>query len=290
MQKPSLRIPVLVSALVLAGSLVGCGMDPSYGYMPGNFNGLQLGQMSAPQAHAFGYNIARARAERQIRFHLPVFGALPPSVDLRQYCPPIEDQGQLGSCTAFAGSGYREFMEIKDGQQLTPLSQLFLYYNERVAEGTVDQDSGATIQECMTSLANIGMAPLADDPYDISKFTQKPPAQAYSDAGAFKIHGFTMLGNLQDTKAALAQGHPVDIGFTVYQSFENIGSDGMMPVPQANESILGGHSVDVVGYDDARQVLIVRNSWGSSWGDQGYFYMPYAFYTSDNVSEMAIAQ
>lgn len=295
MNKLSLRIPMLASALLLAGSLVGCGVDMGqggYGYNAPGFNVAPMGEM-AVQTHSFGYNVQRARMEtaRMIRSHIFLGQQLPGSVDLRNECSPIADQGQLGSCTAFGiGKGLREFMEKSSGQQVVPASALFLYYNERVAEGTVDQDSGATIAEGMTSLAQTGIAPEQDDPYDISKFTQKPSAKAYQDATAFKINGYKMIGSLDDTRAALAQGKPVVIGFTVYQSFENIGSDGVMPVPQPNESILGGHCVLVVGYDDARQMLIVRNSWGTGWGDQGYFYMPYAAYTTNNVSEMAIAQ
>jgi len=124
-------------------------------------------------------------------------------------------------------------------------------------------------------IAKTGAAPETAWPYDITKFTQKPPAEAYSAAPANKFKSTKQLSGLDDVKTSLAGGHMVAFGFRVYESFKKIGADGVMPIPSSSEKLLGGHAILAVGYDDAKQALIVRNSWSDKWGDHGYFYMPY---------------
>jgi C1A family cysteine protease len=240
-------------------------------------------------ARKFGFNIQRYQnviAKRAHITHLPRQGALRGSVDLRSLCTPIADQGQLGSCTAFAmGKGMREMIANKNGEDKTPVSPMFLYYEERVLEDSVDYDSGATMADGMQVLTDTGVAKEATCPYNIANFTDKPSAAAYAEAGAMKIHDATNIQGLEDTKTALNNGQSVAIGFRVYDSFRKIGKDGMMPVPKPGEQVLGGHAVLVVGYDDAKKVLIVRNSWGAKWGDAGYFYMPYEVASSAQVMD-----
>jgi C1A family cysteine protease len=244
--------------------------------------------------HKLGWD--RARYEQLFAPHahpvrIPRAGQLPTTADNRQFCAPIADQGQLGSCTAFSMvKGLREYLQRKEGQAQTPLSPLFFYYQERAADGTIGSDSGSTLTEGMSVLQHIGTSPESDDPYNIAQFKVKPSAQAYSDAGAWKVKTTTQLASLDDVKTALASGHAVSFGFTVYASFRNIKADGLMPTPKRGESVLGGHAVCAVGYDDAKQVLIVRNSWGTSWGDQGYFYMPYAVASGGDADEFFTAE
>ncbi|WP_122628272.1 C1 family peptidase [Lucifera butyrica] len=213
---------------------------------------------------------------------------LPTKVDLRASCSPIVDQGELGSCTANAiASGLREYLELKAGQSLTTLSRLFLYYEERLLEGTVNEDSGAEIRDGMKVLNQIGVCPEADWPYDISTFTNPPNNKDVADAAAFKVSEYHRIASLTQLKAALAEGLPVVIGIEVYASFESdeVAKTGIVPIPdKSKEQYLGGHAVLVVGYDDSRNMLIVRNSWGDSWGDKGYCYLPYDYfnqYSSD---------
>src|SRR6266568_4205862 len=112
---------------------------------------------------------------------------LPSKIDMRSKCSPVEDQGQLGSCTANALVGALEFLEIKDGAPFVDLSRLFVYYNERVIEGTVDQDSGAFIRDGIKSLAKQGVCPEKEWPYRVRDFTRKPTAKCYSDARKHQI-------------------------------------------------------------------------------------------------------
>ncbi|MEI5995882.1 C1 family peptidase [Paraburkholderia bengalensis] len=214
--------------------------------------------------------------------------ALPPSVDLRTQCPPIYDQGDLGSCTGNGIAAAMQFERMK--QNLTPNfipSRLFIYYNERVIEHTVNSDSGAMIRDGMKSVAKLGDCPETLWPYDISKFAVKPPSNAYSEALKDRVVQYQRLvQNLSQMKGCLASGYPIVFGFTVYESFESpqVTRTGVVPMPAHGEQVLGGHCVVAVGYDDAHQRFIVRNSWGTGWGMDGYCTMPYAYLIDPNLS------
>ncbi len=212
---------------------------------------------------------------------------LPTQVDLRPQCPPVYDQGQLGSCTANAIGGALEFDQIKEGQQPFTPSRLFIYYNEREIEGTVDSDSGAQIRDGVKSVNQQGAPPETDWPYDITKFTEKPPQPAYDHAAQHKAILYQRLTQvLGQLKGCLASGFPFVFGFVVYESFESqeVASTGQAPLPQAGEKQLGGHAVLAVGYDENQQRFIVRNSWGPGWGMEGYFTMPYPYLLQQTLS------
>jgi len=212
-----------------------------------------------------------------------LLGAVPPTlpavVDLRNYDSPIQDQGQLGSCTGNAIGGMIDLLDKKSGKNLV-VSRLFIYYQERVLEGTVNYDAGAYIRDGIKAVNTYG-APLETIwPYNISRFKTRPTTAAYTDAAKRKAGAYQRVTNFAGVKTALAQGYPVAVGFTVYESFEgNLNNTtGMMPYPNVNtEQVLGGHAVAIVGYNDNLNGgrFICRNSWGTGWGDHGYFYMPY---------------
>jgi C1A family cysteine protease len=213
---------------------------------------------------------------------LETMGALPSKVDLRPQCPSVYDQGQLGSCTANAIAGALEFDEIKEKKPNPWVpSRLFIYYNERLIEGTVSSDSGAQLRDGVKAVANQGACPETDWPYVITKFKSKPPAKAFSDASQDKARQYLRIPQASSQmKSCLADGFPFVFGFTVYESFESqqVASTGNVPMPNTStEKVLGGHAVCAVGYDDSKQVFIVRNSWGPGWGLKGYCMMPYAY-------------
>ena len=206
---------------------------------------------------------------------------LPAQVDLRGQCPKeVYDQGQLGSCTANAIAGGFEFDLLKQQAQDFMPSRLFIYYNERVIENTVDSDSGAMIRDGIKSVSKQGVCPETDWPYDISKFTNKPSDQCYQEALQHRVTSYQRIPRvLNQFKGCLAHGFPFVFGFRVYESFESdeVAKTGVVPMPAANEQALGGHAVLAVGYDDEQQRFIVRNSWGVGWGMSGYFTLPYAY-------------
>ncbi|MGV3527096.1 MAG: C1 family peptidase [Candidatus Sericytochromatia bacterium] len=209
---------------------------------------------------------------------------LPNQVDLRRWASPIDDQADLGACTGFSIKAARELMLIRDGQEPTTLSPLFIYYYERQREGTVDEDAGATIVSGMEVLKEIGVAREALWSYDPSndnnpdtkeKFQLPPSAEANQDAGRYRVKGIRPLETLRAIRYALAHRSPVIIGIEVYEAFYE--TNGWLPRPNPKEASQGGHAVTVVGYDDVKEVLIVKNSWGPAWGDKGYFYLPYDY-------------
>jgi C1A family cysteine protease len=217
-----------------------------------------------------------------------LLAALPTKADLRPQCPPVYDQGQLGSCTANSIGAAFEFDQMKQNISSFAPSRLFIYYNERAMEGTINSDSGAQIRDGIKSIGQQGVCPETDWPYDISKFTVKPPPQAYTDAAKNKAISYSRVARtLPQMKGCLASGYPWVFGFTVYESFESpqVAQTGIVPMPSSKEQVLGGHAVLCVGYDDSQQRFIVRNSWGLGWGIQGYFLMPYAYLLDTNLSD-----
>jgi C1A family cysteine protease len=219
----------------------------------------------------------------------PLLAALPTTVDLRPECPPVYDQGQLGSCTANAIGGAIQFEQMKQKIKDFVPSRLFIYYNERVIENTVSTDSGAQIRDGIKVVVKQGAPPEVPDwPYDISKFADKPPANAYADAAKNKVMSYQRVTRaLAQFKGCLASGYPFVFGFTVYDSFESatVAQTGHVPMPQASEKVVGGHAVVAVGYDDTNQWFIVRNSWADTWGMKGYFTMPYQYLLETNLSD-----
>jgi len=223
--------------------------------------------------------------------------ALPAHTDLRPTCPPVYDQGQIGSCTANAIAGAHEFDQMQQHlgglSPFTP-SRLFIYYNERVTEGTVNSDSGAQIRDGIKSIASLGVCredptwPYDGDPFPPNNLlTQKPSASAYSEALKYVAVRYQRVGQvLNQMKGCLASGYPFVFGFTVYDSFETdvVAKTGVVPMPAAGEQVLGGHAVLAVGYDDGQQRFIVRNSWGINWGMSGYCTMPYLYLSSASLA------
>lgn len=213
---------------------------------------------------------------------------LPPSIDLRSQCPPVYDQGQLGSCTANAIGAAIQFGQMKQqlAQIFTP-SRLFIYYNEREMEGTIDTDSGAMIRDGIKSAAKQGVCPENMWPYNIAMFREKPTEACYQVAAEHKVVLYQRLvQTLNQMKGCLASGDPFVFGFSVYESFESpeVGTTGHAPLPTTSEQQLGGHAVMAVGYDDANQWFVCRNSWGTDWGMEGYFTLPYAYLTDRGLA------
>jgi C1A family cysteine protease len=217
----------------------------------------------------------------------PVTPALPPRIDLRQFCSKVEDQGNLGSCTANALAGALEFLEKRDKVSFADLSRLFIYYNERVIEHSVRSDSGAMLRDGIKTLAKQGVCAERSWPYIISKFSNRPGAPCYREASDHQITSYHRILTLDGMRTCLAEGFPFVFGFTVYESFEaqQVAKTGRVEMPKPGERAVGGHAVMAAGYDDAEKRFIVRNSWGAKWGMKGYFTIPYAYLSDRNLSD-----
>jgi C1A family cysteine protease len=176
-------------------------------------------------------------------------------------------------------------MLVKNNNTLSPLSRAFLYYKEREKEGTTSQDAGAMPVDGMDVLKTLGVCSDSEMPYKDSDYTTAPTSQDITDAAPYRITEYHAVAGLALMKAALAEGNPVVLGIQVYESFEDA-LNGIIPMPNtATEQLMGGHAVLAVGYDDAKQWVIVRNSWSDQWGDKGYCYIPYGFFTPELVSD-----
>jgi len=228
----------------------------------------------------------------------PKPASLPASADLREWCSPVEDQRSLGSCTANAGVGAIEYYERRAFGRHIDASRLFLY---KVTRNLMKMkgDTGAYLRKTMGAMVLFGVPPEEYWPYtdDGEKFDKEPPAFCYAFAQNYKTiqyyrhdpPGVLPGAVLERVKAHLAGGHPSMFGFTVYSSIELADKRGAIPFPGPSERILGGHAVVAVGYDDRVKIatassggecmgaLLIRNSWGKGWGDNGYGWLPYEY-------------
>lgn len=222
--------------------------------------------------------------KRDLKYTVAKTPVLPTKIDLRAMCPPVYDQGQLGSCVANATAGAFEYEQKRQGIQSWTPSRLFIYYNGRVIEGTVPYDYGLYVRDGIKTVVKSGVCNEIEWPYTISQFAVQPTTQCYTDAKKNEATQYLSLNNsvITTLKTCLLEGYPFILGFTVYSSFESehVATTGIMPMPNfKTEQVLGGHCVMCVGYDDSKSAFIMRNSWGTSWGLGGYFYMPYAYAT-----------
>jgi C1A family cysteine protease len=238
--------------------------------------------------------------DHQFSTSLMKLGPLPSKVDLRKLCPKVYDQGQIGSCTANAIAGAIEFDLKKQGKPVFTPSRLFIYYNERAMEHAVATDSGAQIRDGVKSANKLGVCPETEWTYVATpadpntniwppgaKPAQKPTPNCYTDALNHQVLNYQAVPrDLSQFRGCLAAGYPFVLGFTVYSAFESaqVAQTGVLNMPTSAEQVLGGHAVLAVGYDDAAQRFIIRNSWGPGWGQKGYFTMPYSYLLSANLS------
>jgi C1A family cysteine protease len=226
---------------------------------------------------------------RDARLALPKLTDLPASVDLSAdpAMPPIYDQGALGSCTANAIAAAVDFENYRQNKEFVTPSRLWIYYQERVIEGTVDEDAGASLRDGMKAVSKLGVCPESDWPYDIKTFAKKPPQRDYISALKDKVLLYEAAPQeLFALKSVLASGLPIVFGFSVYESFEGnaVAKTGVLPMPSPKESMIGGHACVLVGYNDAHDRFLVRNSWGAAWGNDGYFEMPYQYPTNASLA------
>lgn len=200
-------------------------------------------------------------------------------VDLRGVnMPPVYDQLAIGSCTCNAGAAAYDFAHASAGLGFITPSRLFPYANARIMEGTdLSNDSGAQIRDVVKSFATMGVCPEAEWPYIESQFSVAPPKECYESALKDLVLEYQSVEQ-NGIMAALNQPQPkpVIIGFTVYQNFESdeVAKSGIVSMPLASESAVGGHAVLCVGYDLESSTYLCRNSWGSDWGQAGYFTLP----------------
>lgn len=220
-------------------------------------------------------------------------GALATTVDLSANCTTVKDQGSLGSCTAFACVGMMEYFLKKNGVVVKDdlLSELFLYYNSRVLieGGEPTDDSGAYLRDVLIAMNKYGVCLESVCPYVTGKYAQKPTSPSYADGLNYQVVKYATIPTsnvnlaLADLKALLANGQVFVGGVVCYSNFFNA-SKGVIPPPSG--TVIGGHAVLFVGYDDNKKLFKFKNSWSARWGDKGYGYLPYTYLTTNNLFDL----
>lgn len=251
----------------------------------------------------YKFNVAKQRRGMSYKAIMGKYKkTLPSCVDLRAagFVPPIENQGSEGDCAAHATAGALEFLQllqikagsgslIYDGGPFQRVSRQQLYWGGRLIEGSTGEDSGISDLNDMAIVAKeTGVAREAIWPYTPEDLFNAPPQNVLDDAGLHKLPESYSLSAGYQLRHCLWAGFPFMLGFQVFESFmsEEVAKTGEMPMPMEGEQIVGGHAVLAVGYDDARQSFIIRNSWGGSWGIDGYFHMPYEFIDSQYAGDL----
>lgn len=210
---------------------------------------------------------------------------LPIKIDLRSRMPPVYDQLKMGSCSANAITSAVEY-DISGFRG----SRLFLYYNEKVLENEKSNDSGAILFDGIRALVKYGICEESYYPYIPEHFNKEPPVAAYTNALLQRDISIKKLDNdMNSLKNCLVSGSPFVTSIYIFTSFESdtTAANGVIPSPSRLDENLGGHAILICGYDDASGCWIGQNSWGTTWGDKGYFYLPYVYLLDSSLSSEA---
>ena len=206
--------------------------------------------------------------------------SIPPEFSLRSHFPPVDNQENENSCSANAYAAALETLMLCNNKPFVKLSRNFIYYIERDWAGTVNEDGGASLRDGVKALSKYGVCPEQLWPYTKDTLFTPPPKNCYDEALKYKVTQYLRINSLDDMRHSIATGYPVVIGIAIYESFESdyVAHTGIVPMPDATKENLNGyHATIISGYNDTKQLGEVRNSWGDTWGDAGYFYLPYEF-------------
>lgn len=212
---------------------------------------------------------------------------VPKSVSLRSNLPYVFDQGSIGSCTANSAGSMYSWVALRQGAGLFIPSRLFLYYNTRALQGTVSYDSGASLRATMQSMRTYGVCSETLWPYEYAKLFETPSSPCYSEGAERQALSYAAVSISLVVMKNVLRTRPFVLGIAVYSSFmsPSVARTGQVPVPNTRtETLLGGHAILVMGYDDRRKSFLCRNSWGTGWGLRGDFYLPYAYATSRRLA------
>lgn len=210
-----------------------------------------------------------------------------PSVDLRQWDSPVEDQKTLGSCVGNAiASAYELLVNQLYPDQFAELSRLFIYYNARLFDNTLKEDIGVYIRDGFKAVKQYGICTEKLWPYDIDKFDDQPTPECYVDATKRTVPKYWTVTTLRDMLETLSANKPVVIGLSVYEPFDFVNkNNSVIPMPTVKDSYQGGHAVTIVGYDLKKEMFLIKNSYGTKWGSEGYGWLPFEYLRTEGFEK-----
>lgn len=285
-------ISTFATSFILAGSMVGCA-STTVDINPDISAFTQINSVNSNNNFKYGLGCKldgmKPMTDNDSKEIVAVNSALPATVDLRSGMSPIYHQGNSNACVGFSTvHGLGEYLARKKGIT-TAFSPRFLWNLGRKTENTLDENQGMWLNDAKKIMDNIGMLPEADFPFPdfqaqsnedtFKTFYSEVPANALIEkAKKFRLsQGWVSVTSVHGMKNALAHGMPVVFAIMVYNSIANTKSDGIVPMPTENDTFEGGHAIVAVGYNNAKRQFIIRNSWGTEWGDKGYGYLSYDY-------------
>lgn len=229
------------------------------------------------------YRVSPDKVDWRDRYYNFARTPLKEVVDMRSMASAVEQQSDLGSCTAQAIVGAYELLTKRDHlDQYVELSRLFVYFNARMTAGSINEDEGAYIRDALKAVDRYGICKEELWPYKIENFAMRPTPECYQDAKLRTLKKYYRISGLNDMLDALNSGYPIVAGINVYSSFDKIAEENsILSMPADTEKELGAHAILLVGYDLSRKLILARNSFGPKWGDHGYFWIPFDYVTQD---------
>lgn len=215
--------------------------------------------------------------------------SLPSSVDLTSEFPTPDDQGNQGSCVAWAvGYALKSSQEItKRGWSKSSDAHLFspAYIYNQINSGI---DAGSTISDAMDLVVEQGVCSLNYFSYNASNYTAQPTSIQRAAASLYKAQSWNKIKGINNIKQRLSQGDGVVIGVQVYNDFDAISSSNQV-YDTISGSSRGGHAICLIGYNDSKGAFKFINSWGTSWGINGYGWISYELVNNETVNHHGAA-
>ncbi len=219
----------------------------------------------------------------KVFFGMLTAAPIPNAVTNRRFMSPVKDQKTIGCCVGEGSTAAVEYTERQWGKDPNFIgSELFCYYNARTDKA---HDTGGYVRDSIKAMAKLGVAHESLWPFDVKKFATRPTVQAYADGPSQIISSYERLTDLSHVLAAIAAHHVVIGGFDAYRSIFNA-KNGMVPTPLWGDSLAGGHCVCFCGFNQKLGIVEFKNSWGTSWGDQGYGYLPFWYFVNRHVDDL----
>jgi len=208
-------------------------------------------------------------------YHEPITRILPPSTNNRIHLPPVKNQDGVGACGGFAWSEHLETVCNQIGQPVSRFSENWIYNGARYLEGTLQQDAGLANDDAITWLTIHGFLLYPYWPFKDELDKSAPSSLRQSEADKYPdLQSFRVDNGVDGLRTAMADRHTMVLGCPWFEEWEQY-SGGVLPIPTINSMVVGGHDTEWADYDDTIHAFYCQNSWNTTWGEKGHFWVPY---------------